>query len=168
MSLLRKAITGACCLLTPAGLAQYGDETQPMHIVADATAFNYRTGIGIYEGNVIVTQGKTRLDTDRLETHNNAQHKIQETIAYGEKKPARYVTRLKPDDPSPLEAKADLIRFYPFRSLVILEGNAEVKHGEDIFQGPVAIYDMKRQTVSAPPSSSGRTRILVQPDRVPT
>lgn len=141
------------------------DTTQPMQITADSTSFDYARGTGIYEGHVTVTQGKTRLNADRLMTFNNARHKIEKAVAYGTTKPARYMTYLSLTDNRQLQAEAAIINFYPFRSLVILTGNARVTHGEDQFQGPVAVYDMKNQTVNAPQSPNGRAKILIQPDQ---
>jgi len=165
MFLLRRLLLLLCASLSTVCHALPTDAGQTMHITANSTSFNYKKGTGIYEGNVIVTQGKTRLEADRLITRNNLQHKIQQVLAYGLKQRAHYMTYLSETDTLQLNAEAEIIRFYPFRSLVVLEGNASVRHGEDLFEGPVAIYDMKNQTVNAPHSKNGRSKILIQPDR---
>src|SRR5581483_9697254 len=100
-----------------------------------------------------------------LLTFNNVQHKIEKAIAYGSQKPARYVTYLSLTDRPQLQAEAAIIRFYPFRSLVILTGKAKVRHGEDQFQAPIVVYNMKNQTVNAPHSANGRATILIQPEQ---
>jgi len=150
------------------GIASYAlalpnDTTQTMHIVADASSFNYHTGMSQYDGNVHITQGAAQLTADRLITHNNSSHKIQEAIAYGFQHQAEYWTRLKANDPL-LHAIADVIHFYPQKSLVILEGNAKVVQGDNTFDGPVIIYNIQKQTVTAPPSKLGRATVVINPD----
>lgn len=138
------------------------DSQQPLHIVADSSQFNYKTGESLYEGNVKVDQGTTHLAAERLTTHNNNQHKIEEAIAYGFKQPAIYTTTPKMGDPV-LQAKATTIKFYPLKSTVILEGNVTVAQGENSFNGPIIIYNIKDQFVTAPASLGGRATIMIKP-----
>lgn len=159
--LFRCMLLAGCLLFSGKGYCLLHNTSLPVNIVADSTSFNYRTGVSTYEGNVQVTQGSTRLEADRVKTWNNAQHRIREAVAFGFHQPAHYITFPKSTEP-PLRAIAKVIRFYPFRSLVFLEGNARVEQGSNIFTGPVAIYDIKNQTVTAPRSRSGGTYKLVQ------
>ncbi|MDX1902440.1 MAG: lipopolysaccharide transport periplasmic protein LptA [Gammaproteobacteria bacterium] len=153
------------CVFTTLLYALSSDSEKPMQITSDASSFNYKTGVSQYDGNVEVIQGTARLNADRVITHNNDAHKISEAIAYGINKPAEYWTRLKKEDPL-LHAIANTIKFYPQKSLVILEGNAKVIQGENTFIGPVAIYNMKTQTVTAPPSKTGRATVVINPDKI--
>jgi len=142
-----------------------GDDQQTMHIDASTSTFNYKTGTNLYEGNVKIDQGTTHLTADRVVTMSNGHHKIEEAIAYGLTQLAEYTTLQKPGDPV-LHAKAKIIRFYPAKSLVYLEGDVTVTQGKNTFQGPVITYNMKDQVVVAPPSKTGRATIIIEPSQL--
>lgn len=141
------------------------DKAQTIHIDADSTTFNYKTKMSTYEGNVHVSQGSSNLLADYLTTKSNAEHKMEEAIAYGRKKPAEYWTIPHTGD-KPLHAKANVIKFYPIKSLIYLEGNVVVSQGENNFHGPYIIYNIKDQLVTAPASKNGRASIVIQPDQL--
>jgi lipopolysaccharide export system protein LptA len=150
------------CLLSNLAIALPDDIKEMMHINAAASQFNYKTGESIYEGNVKIDQGTTHITADRVITHNNKQHKIEEAIAYGLTQPAVYITIPKMNDEL-LKATADIIKFYPAQSKVIFENNVIVHQGENSFNGPVIIYNINDQLVSAPPSIGGRATIMIKP-----
>lgn len=139
------------------------DEQQPIHIAANATQYNYKTGKNIYEGDVKITQGSTTLLAERVETQNNEHHKIEAAFAYGKNKLAEYSTIPKPGD-ALFKAKANVIKFYPPKSLIILEGNVMVTQGENSFQGQQIVYNIKDQTITAPELKGVRSTIVIQPD----
>jgi len=138
------------------------DREQTLHIFANSSFFNYKTGIDIYEGDVKVDQGSTHLTGDRLITKKNAKRKIISAIAYGIKKRAIFKTEPKSGD-KPLIAMAKIIKLYPETSLVMLEEDVNVAQGENSFHGPIIIYNMKDQVVSIPPSKNGRATIIINP-----
>lgn len=138
------------------------DRAQSMHIIADSSTFNYKTGIDTYEGHVTVDQGSTHLTADRLITEKNSQHKVVKATAYGIQKLAEYSTLPKKGD-SQFHAKAKTITFYPLQSLVSLTGNVLVTQGENSFQGPVISYNMKDQIVTAPATNTGQATIVIDP-----
>lgn len=144
--------------LTCFGLAE--DSTQPMQIVADSTSFNYKTRMNTYEGHVKIDQGTTHLTADRVVTQNNANHKMEQAVATGITDPADYTTLTKPGDPA-LHALAKSITFYPLTSTVVLEGDVHVSQGENSFQGPIIIYNMREETVTAPASQNGRATLVI-------
>lgn len=141
------------------------DREKPVHITADSSIFDYKTGTNTYEGNVKVDQGSTHLTADRVVTKTNSHHKMQEAVAYGLKQLADYSTLPKPGD-ALFHAKARVIKFLPIDSTVILETDVTVTQGENSFQGPMIIYNMKNQTVSAPASESGRATIVIEPNKL--
>lgn len=141
------------------------DAQQIMSIVADASVFNYKTGTHTYEGNVKIDQGTTHIIADRVITHNNSKHKIAEAIAYGLTHLAEYTTLPKVDDPI-LHAKARVIKFYPYKSLAILENEVTVTQGNNSFAGPLIIYNMKDQIVTAPASKTGRATVVIEPSQL--
>lgn len=138
------------------------DETQKMNIVANSSLLNYKSGTNIYEGDVKIDQGETHLTADKVTTQNNEKHKMEEAIAYGTKKPARYWTIPKTGDLE-FNAFAKVIKFYPIKSTVVLEGDVVVTQGNNSFHGPLIIYNTKDQTVSAPATNKGRATIIIEP-----
>jgi lipopolysaccharide export system protein LptA len=141
------------------------DQARPLNITADSTVFNYKTGIDTYEGNVKVDQGSTHLTADRLVTQKNKQHKMILATATGIKQFAEYSTLPKPGDPA-LYAKARIIKFYPITSTVVLEQEVTVTQKENSFHGPLIIYNMKDQVVTAPASQNGRATIIIKPEQL--
>lgn len=141
------------------------DGNKNMHIVADSTLFNYKSGFNTYDGNVKVLQGETNLAADRVTTQSNAKHKIEEAIAYGDKKLAHYWTLPKIGDPV-FHAWAKIIKFYPQKSTVHLEGDVLVTQGNNSFKAPELIYNIKDQTVFSPVTKKGRATIIIDPAKL--
>lgn len=148
-------------------LALPQDNQQMVHIVADSSTFNYKTGENIYQGNVHIDQGSTRLTADRVVTTTNFNHKMETATAYGINQLAEYTTIPKAGDTA-LHAKAKIIKFFPLTSLVQLEGDVTVNQGKNSFHGPVILYNMKDQIITAPPSKTGRATILIEPGQIKT
>lgn len=146
-------------------LALPTDDTKVMQIVADSSQLNYKSRNNIYEGNVKVDQGSTHLLADRVTTQNNEHHKLSEAIAYGTKQLAHYWTIPRENDPE-LHAYAKVIKFYPLKSQVVLEGDVVVTQGENSFHGPSIIYNIKDQTVISPPTIQGRSTIIIEPTKI--
>lgn len=140
------------------------DSQQKLQIVADSTLVDYKSGTNTHEGSVKIDQGSTHLIADRVTTKNDAKHKMEEAIAYGLTRLAEYTTTPNPGD-AQLKAKAKVIKFYPQKQLVVLEGDVVVNQGENSFQGPLIIYNMKDQIVTAPPSETGRATIVIEPEQ---
>jgi lipopolysaccharide export system protein LptA len=166
MRLVYKFIILVLCFAPLALYALPEDSVEKMHIVADSTLFNYKTGFNTYQGNVDVQQGGTRLKADKVTTKSNLKHKMEEAIAYGsDKTPADYWTVPKKGDLI-FHAQASVIKFYPLKSLVMLEGNVNVTQGDNSFHGATIIYNMKDQTISAPANNQGRATIIIQPTKI--
>ena len=140
------------------------DKQQKVYIVSDASIYNYRTGISVFEGHVRIDQGSTHITADRLITKNNDQHKMQEAIAYGFTTLAHYWTLQKPDAPE-IHAYAKIIKFYPLNSNVTLEENVLVRQGENVFRGQLIHYNKNDQTIIVPPSKDGGAVLVYHPDK---
>ena len=63
--LLMSAAFAASLLASPA-MAQIGRSDAPIEITSDKTEYLQNEGRGLYTGNVIATQGDSRITTDRL------------------------------------------------------------------------------------------------------
>ena len=109
------------------------DNQQNISIVANSWFFNYKTGLRIYEGAVKMDQGSSHLTADRVVTKNNDKHKLEEAIAYGIQQLAEYSTIAKEGDDI-FHAKAKIIKFYPLKQTIILEGDVKVTQGKNSFE----------------------------------
>ncbi|MDR3490751.1 MAG: lipopolysaccharide transport periplasmic protein LptA [Gammaproteobacteria bacterium] len=141
------------------------DSNKAMQIHASSTLFNFKKGFNVYDGDVKVTQGSTRLTADKLTTQNNDTHKMEEAIAYGFQNPAHYWTLPKAGDVE-FHAQAKVITFYPLKSLVKLEGDVVITQGNNSFHGPIILYNIKDQTVTSPASNKGRATIVIDPNQL--
>jgi lipopolysaccharide export system protein LptA len=141
------------------------DQFQKIHITADATTYNFKNGTTQFQGNVIANQGTTQLTADKVITKTNAQHQIEEMIAYGSKTVrAHYSTLARQGDPR-MHAYGDIIQYYPLTANVTLQKHVTVKQGENSFQGELILYNMSEQTITVPPTPSGRAVLVYNPDR---
>jgi lipopolysaccharide export system protein LptA len=141
------------------------DKNQKVFIVADSGVYNYKTGIDIYEGHVVVDQGTSHITADRLITKRNQQdHQIREAIAYGFTTLAHYWTLPNEKDPE-LHAKAKIIKFYPIESKVTLEKNVFVTQGENSFKGELIHYNRDNQTITVPATANARAVIVYTPEK---
>jgi lipopolysaccharide export system protein LptA len=165
MFLVLNFIAGLLVLISQYAYALPDDTEKKMHINAGSTILNYKSGFNIYEGNVKIDQGETRLTADRVTTQNNNKHKIEVAIAYGTTQLAHYWT-LPHEGDLPFHAKAKIIKFYPQKSLVILEGNVFVTQGNNSFSGAMLTYNLKDQTIISPPNTKGRATIIIEPAKL--
>lgn len=156
--LLLIILYGAACFGLPS------DSKAPLHIVSDHSTFNYKNGTNEFIGNVIIDQGSTHLSADRVITKNNAQHKIEEAIAYGIKQPGHYWTLPKVGDPT-LHAYANVIKFYPLSTNVSLEQHVTVKQGDNNFQGELIHYNSNDQTITVPHLEKSQAVLVYNPDK---
>lgn len=145
-------------------LALPDDKTKPINIIADSSQYNYKTGIKIFEGHVTIIQGTTHLNADRVITKDNNQHKLNEVYAYGFKNRAHYWTIPKAGDPE-LHAKAQIIKFYPIESRVVLEKSVLVTQKDNRFTGDLLFYYMKDQKIIVPPTKGARAELVYNPEK---
>lgn len=149
-------------LLCLVSLCAWSDKTDKLTIVADSSLFNFKTGLDTYEGHVKIDQGTMHLIADRLITRKDNQHKIEEAIAYQVTQPVEYRTQPKPNE-TELHATAAIMKFYPQKSTVILEGHVTLTQGENSFHGPTIIYNIQKGTVVVPASKRGRAMFVIHP-----
>lgn len=139
------------------------DQYEKLWIRADHSSLNYKTGINVYEGNVILDQGTSHLKADRLITKTNKKHQIQEAIAYGLTSQAEYWT-LPSQQEKIIHATAKIIKFYPIENHIVLEQQAYLKQGENSFQGEQVIYNKQSETITVPALSQSRAVLIYHPE----
>ena len=147
------------CMLTVPAQALSNDRDQPMHIEADHADINDQTGVHVYTGNVVVTQGSMRLTADRL-TLQIEDGEIQEGVALGE--PATYKQRPDNKDED-VYAESLRMEYYAVDERIILIDAAEVTQAGDVFRSQRIVYDVAGDVVNAGDGDGDRVRITLQP-----
>lgn len=148
-------------LVSTTALALSTDRDQPIELEADQAELDNATGVSVYSGNVIVTQGSMRLEADRLVLHTEGGD-LQTIEATGE--PAYFRTR--PDgEEKDVEGGGRRIDYSSVDSKVVLTGDAWVNQGKDELRGARIEYDIDadRVVASREPAGDGRVRIILQP-----
>lgn len=140
------------------------DHQEVVHIVADSSIYNYKSGMNVFEGNVKIDQGTTHITADKVMTKDNRYHKIQEAIAYGTKQLAHYWTLPKLNEPE-IHARARIIKLYPIETNVVLEQNVMLTQGENSFRGELIFYNKKNQTIVVPAAKNSRAVLVYNPSK---
>ncbi|MDF2182187.1 lipopolysaccharide transport periplasmic protein LptA [Neptuniibacter sp. CAU 1671] len=158
-------IFAVCCsLMSGMALALPDDQNQPIHIAADKAQINDKTGITIYTGNVIITQGSILIEGDQVELYRKDGN-VDKVIAKG--KPAHFRQKNTATDPFTDAWGLHMVYLINTRILTITE-QAKVIQGSDTFTGQKIDYDISRSLVNAfggteTESGSGRVQMIIQP-----
>jgi len=127
---------------------------EPISVTADGLEFNYRTRVLIYKGNVVVTQGDMKLQSDTLTValDDHADNRINEVVADGQvrlSKGTRWAT-------------GGHAVFDHGQNTVVLSQNAELHDGPNQVSGDrVVVYlDQERSVVEG---GTGRVRAVLFP-----
>jgi lipopolysaccharide export system protein LptA len=143
------------------------DRDAPLQLQADQAFCQQKENVCVYTGNVIFDQGSSHLAAPKLVIYQDGNAGINKIVATGT--PASYHTitesKSKTTAPTPIDAIANTIEFYPLKSLVILLGNAKITQEKNTFQGEHIEYDMNKQTIYSAATKNSRTVIVVEPNK---
>ena len=148
----------ACCPLIAHALPN--DKKEILHTVAAYSHGDLKQHIVTHEGNVIATQGSTKLTGDKVVLYMNDKNELIKAIAYG--KPATYRTLTATDKPE-FYADGDEIHYLIDRELILLIGNAHVRQGTNTYAGPRLEYQTEQEIVISPKSPEGRASMVIHP-----
>lgn len=138
------------------------DADQPINIRARSVETNQKTGVSVYRGNVVMTQGSLRIEADRLEV--TLHHGQTELIrAWG--KPVRM--RNRTDAGEDIRASAARIEYHGTERRIDLFDNVELHRGADVFTGAVVHYLLDAQTFTAEGGVDGQVSATIQPAKKP-
>lgn len=139
-------------------LALKSDAGQPINIRAASVDVNEKTGVAVYRGNVVMTQGSLRLEADRVDI---AMHegRLERAQAFG--KPARL--RSVSDTGEELKARAARIDYRAKGRVLDLEGEVWLERGGDEFTGATARYELDTQRFSAKGGDDGQVTAVIRP-----
>lgn len=157
-------LTSICLSMHSHCFALDSDRSARLNIIADSGIYNFKSGVDVYEGHVIVDQGTTHIRADKLVTKKNNHHKIEEATAYGTQALAHYWTLSQSGEPE-IHARAKIIKYYPIVANVTLQYEVHVTQGENSFQGELIHYNSNDQTITVPASTNGRAVLVYNPDK---
>ncbi len=139
------------------------NQDQPIHIAADQAELDDAQGRATYIGDVVVTQGLTRLQADKVVVHRNEQG-ITKIVATGNQ--AHYTDQENETAPK-TEAYADTIIYTQADEILQLVRRARLEQNQNSFQGDLIRYDTQNRRVTASADknggSSGRVEMIIQP-----
>ncbi|AHK17250.1 lipopolysaccharide transport periplasmic protein LptA [Thalassolituus oleivorans] len=129
-------------------LALPDDWQQEITILSDRAEIDRKAGTVIYEGNVILTQGTLRIESDRLMILRSG-NTLEKAVAEGNNgKPARYQQQVTAGKPM-TRAHGDRIDYFAARRQVTLTGDSQLEQDGNLFSGEHIVYDMDKETVKA-------------------
>ncbi len=165
MLLIRKSVVLliTVLLLPSLSFALSSDRNQPIKIKADNVTLNEKTGVSIYNGNVIFTQGSLILKGSKIVIHQ-PDGKVSKIIVTG--KPASF--QQQQDNVKQLvRAKAGKMEFITDDERVYLSQNASVSQGENLLKGEQIEYNTRNSTITAQKGSGKKNRVhaIIEPDK---
>ncbi len=136
------------------------DRNQPIQLEAGRGQIDQKTGVSVYEGNVVITQGSMRLTADTVTIYVK-DNNFQRMEATGNPTNLRY----KPTADKPeLQGASKRIEYDVAGAKVIMSGGARLTQGQDAFTGDRVEYDLKDDVVRARGAGdNGRIQFTIQP-----
>ncbi len=136
-------------------LALSTDQDQPIEIEADAAELDDRTGITVYSGNVIVTQGSMYLHGNKMTITYNDDNSLKSATMLGT--PASF--RQTPDTKSQGEINGKGIRidYLPAENMLKLTEEAELTQNGKLFRAYKIDYDTEKSKMIARKAVAGET-----------
>ena len=150
-------------LLTPLlALALESDKDQPVYIEADSVQINDRTGVRIYEGNVVMTQGSIHMTADKV-TVTKLESGADHVLAVGN--PVTFQQQ-REGEKELARGRAQRAEYDLNSDIIKLYDDAELSQGTDTLKNDRITYDKTREVMWAGASQEGkqRVRITLQPD----
>ncbi len=136
------------------------DRNQPIQLEARSGEINQQTGVSVYKGNVVISQGSMRLNADVATIHVK-DGGFQRMEATGNPVNLRY--RPTADKPEIL-GTSQQVEYDVAAAKVIMSGNARLTQGQDVFTGDRVEYDLKSDVVRARgEGNNGRIQFTIQP-----
>jgi len=153
-------------LALPAAVVAFdvtGRSPEPVKVQADWAQLDERTGDSTYRGNVVVTQGRSLIETGEIRV-KAGEDGIQYFNATGEPVHMLIYDAEKAEE---THAYARNMEFERAKNRVVLSVNARLQQAKSSFQGERIIYNTVTQVVSAESrsggSGDGRVEIIYHP-----
>jgi len=143
----------AMTIVAPFAAALDNDREQPLRVVADSAEHNEVSGVTVYNGNVVITQGSMRIEADTV-TLKGVDNHVDNMLAVG--KPARLQQQPKPED-STMYARAQRIIYFVAEDRVQLIDKASIEQEDSVVNSDQIEYLVKQRIVKAHGGVSGES-----------
>jgi lipopolysaccharide export system protein LptA len=160
MRFIKEALL-ALLLCTPlAAMGAVEPAREPIHIEADRAELNDATGVSTYTGNVVLTQGTTRIEADHVVVQSQ-DNEVSLITAKGN--PIRYFQ--EEEGQAPIHGQSLRLEYDAQTEVLLLLEQAEFQRGADHFSGSRIRYDRVKEKVTASVAKNGdqRVHITIQP-----
>lgn len=147
-------------LLINSAAALPEDRKQAIKLSSDSAT--YENNLGVYSGNVSMSQGSLKINADTL-TIIEAEHRVQKIIARG--RPAHFEQK-QGDTEGTVVASANHIEYSLKNEEILLKKNATISHQGSEISGDLIVYNGRKQLVSAnggKRNQQGRVQMTLQP-----
>ena len=150
-------------LLPISGNALESDKEQPLYVEADGADIDDKTGVSIYTGNVVITQGSIKLNADKV-TVTQKGEKSDHILAEGN--PVKFQQQAE-GKKGLIKGRAKTADYHMDSETIYMIGDAIMIQGEDTFRSDRITYDRVKGQVKAGASAKGkqRVRIAIQPQK---
>lgn len=153
------SITFAVCYTNDA-FARSDDSSKPINIKADSAEINDATGISIYRGNVIISQG-TMLLTGNKVVLETADKKVKKMTSEGDLSTFKQTT----DDGKTIHAEAKKMVYKITANEIVLTDDAKLTEGSNTFASDRIVFYTDKEIVNAGSNSGDeRVNITVYPE----
>ena len=160
MSFNKRPISYVLCsllLLPGLSLALSSDKDQPIQLEADSVDIDEASGVSIYLGNVIITQGSLKLWADKMWIYRK--NGITERIVT--KGNPTHFRQLMDDSNEEVRGRAKQAVFYVQKDEIHLNDEAVLEQKQDKFRSDRIIYLRSKSLVKAGASAQGKQRVKV-------
>lgn len=134
------------------------DRNQPIEIESDSAVIDDSQGLSTYRGNVIISQGSTKLTADNI-TVFAQDRAVSQIVANGT--PATF-NQVDTSDDSATNGQAEQITYQAEDALLIFNGNAALSQATNSFSGERIEYDIMRKAIRAKGNQDEGTRVKIQ------
>lgn len=131
---------------------------EPIQIESDHATLDDKAGTSSYSGNVIISQGLSRLEADFI-TVSSKDRKITSIKATGS--PAHFIQQIASESVS-THGYGDAITYRTANDSLTFKGSAKLIQADNSFSGEEIEYDIVKKAIKAKGDESIGTRVKIQ------
>lgn len=139
--------------------AQTPDAEPPINIHSIHNEYDLRQGVTRFIGDVTIVRGPMRVQADEGVVRSEGGRIVSIELTGN---PARWEDRL--EDGTDVNGEAQKISFDVAENVVILTGNAVVRHEKGQFSGQELLYDLDDERLTGRGSADDRAHVVIQAD----
>lgn len=146
-------------------LADSSDFSKPIKVDSKSQFVDGKNKTSLFKDDVRITQGSLVIDADEVEVIATDGEGREVFVARG--KPASYSQTM--DDGTPVQAKANEIRYEVSKRTISLAGNAELQQDTSMVKGDNITYDMAKEQLLATGGdgdNNGRVTTVFRPEAI--